>query len=469
MRVGLVSPYSYTYPGGVVGHVEALAEELLREGHDVRMLAPYDPDDRLARVTHRGAAPERRPLPDYLVPLGRTVGFPMNGAVSNLSLGTRTVATLGRELRSGRYDIVHIHEPNAGAASWYATEAARVPSVATFHTYSTNVALGLFGAHVAGLRRLYSKLSGRIAVSEAARWTAERCYGGRYRIVPNGVDLTAARPRQSRGGRRAAAAVRRARGGAQGAARAAARLRGAAQRGRASPADRGGRHARGGPRAAARPRRRRGAGPRERGGEVAPARRGRPAVRALAGRRELRHGAHGGVRLRHAGGGLRHRRLPRRRAPRRGRPARARGRRGRAWRGPSGACREPAEPAWRAPRASAPSASPGPRWPARSWRSTSTRWPSRPGRRWPRRGPGRAASRRGGPARVPRGGCPRSSRRTRRRCASAPRASPGGCWCRRGPSPARASRRSPCIASAFTRSAARCSPPPRSGCWWPSR
>jgi phosphatidyl-myo-inositol alpha-mannosyltransferase len=177
--------------------VEALAEELLREGHDVRLLAPYDPDDRLGRVTHRGAAPEPRPLPDYLVPLGRTVGMPMNGAVSNLSLGTRTVATLGRELRSGGYDVVHIHEPNAGAASWYATEASRVPSVATFHTYSTNVALGLFGAHVAGLRRLYSKLSGRIAVSEAARWTAARCYGGRYRIIPNGVDLRAARPSHS--------------------------------------------------------------------------------------------------------------------------------------------------------------------------------------------------------------------------------------------------------------------------------
>ncbi len=28
MRVGLISPYSYTYPGGVGRHVEALAEEL---------------------------------------------------------------------------------------------------------------------------------------------------------------------------------------------------------------------------------------------------------------------------------------------------------------------------------------------------------------------------------------------------------------------------------------------------------
>ena len=70
MRVGLVSPYSYTYPGGVGLHVESLAEELIRQGHDVRMLAPYDPDDRLARMAHRGAGPQRREPPEYLIPLG---------------------------------------------------------------------------------------------------------------------------------------------------------------------------------------------------------------------------------------------------------------------------------------------------------------------------------------------------------------------------------------------------------------
>src|SRR5205814_1127535 len=45
VRVGLVSPYSYTYPGGVGRHVEALADELIREGHDVRLLAepPHQP------------------------------------------------------------------------------------------------------------------------------------------------------------------------------------------------------------------------------------------------------------------------------------------------------------------------------------------------------------------------------------------------------------------------------------------
>src|SRR5829696_1535396 len=177
MRVALVSPYSWTYPGGVGRHVEALAGELLATGHDVRVLAPYDPDDRLARVMHRGAAPQVRPLPDHLIPLGRTLGLPMNGAVSNLSLFPEAIATLGRELRGGGYDVVHIHEPNAPAVSWYATEAARVPAVATFHAYSTSRVAGGLAANVAGARRLYSKLSARIAVSEAARWTAQRFYG----------------------------------------------------------------------------------------------------------------------------------------------------------------------------------------------------------------------------------------------------------------------------------------------------
>jgi phosphatidylinositol alpha-mannosyltransferase len=160
----------------------------------VRLLAPYDPNDRLARVMHRGVSPRRRPVPDHLIPLGRTVGLPMNGAVSNLSLFPEAIAVLGHELRHGGYDLVHVHEPNAFAVSWFATEAARAPVVGTFHAYSTSLLVNGLTANVGGARRLYRKLSARIAVSEAARWTAQRFYGGRYRIIPNGVELSAARP-----------------------------------------------------------------------------------------------------------------------------------------------------------------------------------------------------------------------------------------------------------------------------------
>src|SRR4029079_9017889 len=42
------------------------------------------------------------------------------------------------------------------------------------------------------MRASSSRRAARMAFSEAAEWTAERYYGGRYRIVPNGVDLAAA-------------------------------------------------------------------------------------------------------------------------------------------------------------------------------------------------------------------------------------------------------------------------------------
>jgi phosphatidyl-myo-inositol alpha-mannosyltransferase len=195
VRVGLVCPYSYTYPGGVLAHVEALAAELRGRGHEVRVLAPVDPDDRLTRMLHRGAAPTVRELPpaDQFVPLGRTVGFESNGAVSNLSHEPRTATTLGHEMRSGWYDVLHVHEPNAGVAPWFAIENAPMPVVGTFHAYATKPVPMAIG-NLAGQRRLFNKLTLRIAVSEAARWTGERFYGGHYRIVPNGVDLTRAVP-----------------------------------------------------------------------------------------------------------------------------------------------------------------------------------------------------------------------------------------------------------------------------------
>lgn len=118
----------------------------------------------------------------------------MNGAMSNLAVFPTTIARVRKELRHGGYDVVHVHEPNAPYTSWMAVEFSRAPVVGTFHTYSTSWVANNIAANVVGARRIYSKLSARIAVSEAARWTAERYYGGRYRIVPNGVDLNRARP-----------------------------------------------------------------------------------------------------------------------------------------------------------------------------------------------------------------------------------------------------------------------------------
>ncbi len=186
MRIALVSPYSWTYPGGVTRHIEALAERLIEVGHDARVLAPYDPPDTFSAILHRGARPQTLTPPDFLVSLGRTVGFKANGAVSNISITPHGVATLHNELRTGGYDVVHIHEPVVPLASWVATDFTRLPLVGTFHSYSESfVSNGL--ANLIGARRMLNHLHVRIAVSEAAAWTGRRYFGGDYRVIPNGV------------------------------------------------------------------------------------------------------------------------------------------------------------------------------------------------------------------------------------------------------------------------------------------
>ncbi len=191
MRIAIVSPYSWTYAGGVNRHVEALAEELIERRHEVRVLAPFDPPDGLARALHRGSMPERRDPPDYLIPLGRTIGLAANGAVSNLSLFPDGVTTMRRELRAGRFDVVHVHEPPAPLVSWDACSYSGAPVVGTFHAYSTKPVPNKI-ANMLGARRKFNQLHARIAVSEAAAWTGRRWFGGRYEVIPNGVDVTAA-------------------------------------------------------------------------------------------------------------------------------------------------------------------------------------------------------------------------------------------------------------------------------------
>ncbi len=192
MRIALVTPYSWSYQGGVNRHVEALAEQFLADGDHVRVLAPWDPPDAASRRLHR-SEPEVRDLPDYLVPLGRTVGFGANGAVSNLSVFPEGPVKLRRELRSGRYDVVHVHEPPAPLIAWDAATFRGAPVVGTFHAYSTKP-MPNHMATLLGARRVFNQLSARIAVSEAAAWTGRRWYGGEYRIVPNGVDIESATP-----------------------------------------------------------------------------------------------------------------------------------------------------------------------------------------------------------------------------------------------------------------------------------
>jgi phosphatidylinositol alpha-mannosyltransferase len=190
MRIALVSPYSWTYPGGVNRHVEALANELLRSGHDANVLAPWDPPDRTSKLLHRSSPSAVEP-PEHLIGLGRTVGWPANGGAANMAVLPQNISRLRTALREGDYDLVHVHSPigffvGSDAAMW-----KHAPVVGTFHQYSRKRLPHVVG-NASGAWRAFNQLNARIAVSEATAWTCRRFFGGRYRIIPNGVDIQAA-------------------------------------------------------------------------------------------------------------------------------------------------------------------------------------------------------------------------------------------------------------------------------------
>jgi len=198
MRIAIITPYSWTYPGGVNRHVESLAGQLMERGHELRVMAPWDPPDRTSRILHRAPAEERE-RPGYLVPLGRSIGIGSNGAVSNVSLFPDAITGMRRELRAFAPEVVHVHSPEGAVLSWDACSYRRAPVVGTFHAYSTKPVPNHL-ASLVGARRKFNQLAARIAVSKAAEWTGRRWYGGSYRVIPNGVDLGLAGPPQTREG-----------------------------------------------------------------------------------------------------------------------------------------------------------------------------------------------------------------------------------------------------------------------------
>ncbi|HTR68644.1 MAG TPA: glycosyltransferase family 4 protein [Mycobacteriales bacterium] len=173
MRVGIVSPYPWDVPGGVVAHIADLAEALIARGHDVAVMSPVDDED--------------APLPNYVTRAGRSVPIPYNGSVSRLLLGPVSAARVRRWLHEGNFDVLHVHSPETFSLSLLALGNADGPIVATFH--AANPKSRILSILQNPLQVYLERLSGSIAVSPAARKTIVDHLGGDAVVVPNGVHV----------------------------------------------------------------------------------------------------------------------------------------------------------------------------------------------------------------------------------------------------------------------------------------
>ena len=174
MKIALVSPYDFTWPGGVTAHISQLANQFTGMGHEVKILAPHSPSNEPTGNTN-------------FVPLGRSVPIPSGGSIARLSLSLWQRRKIRDLLREERFDVIHLHEPLMPVLPLYVLQFSTALNVGTFHAVFGN--FRNYGWSHRILRRWFKKLDGRIAVSPAAQQYVGRFFPGDYQIIPNGIDL----------------------------------------------------------------------------------------------------------------------------------------------------------------------------------------------------------------------------------------------------------------------------------------
>jgi phosphatidylinositol alpha-mannosyltransferase len=180
MRIALVSPYDFPYPGGVTKHITNLAECFRREAHQVHIIAASSQD-----VGKMPPAVIR--ISSFMVPL------PYSGSVARVSLSPRLARRVRALLRRETFDVIHLHEPTTPTLPWVVLRQTQKLSpqtalVGTFHAYRESPS---FPYHYARpiFGRVVNRLDGRIAVSPAARDYMSTYFPGTYQVIPNGVDV----------------------------------------------------------------------------------------------------------------------------------------------------------------------------------------------------------------------------------------------------------------------------------------
>jgi phosphatidylinositol alpha-mannosyltransferase len=170
MRIGIVSPYSLTVPGGVQAQALGLARELRRRGHEARVLGPCD-----------GPPPE-----SFITPLGDSLPTSANGSTAPLAPDPAAALRTLRVLNDERFDVIHLHEPLAPGPTSTALIVHRAPTVGTFHAAGTSASYRLLRP---ALTWLLPRIDHKVVVSKDALALVQGHLGGDYEVLFNGVEL----------------------------------------------------------------------------------------------------------------------------------------------------------------------------------------------------------------------------------------------------------------------------------------
>ena len=177
MKIALVSPYDFSYPGGVGRHIASLEYHFTRMGHDVRIIAPAS-----------------SPVAGYdgrFIAIGKPRSIPTSGSIARITISFTLANKVREVLDREKFDIVHLHEPLAPTLCTTVLRLSRSCNIGTFHAAEARPSYrwtkpimmsGLF-------KKWFNRLDGRIAVSKPAADFINKHYPSTYHIIPNGIEI----------------------------------------------------------------------------------------------------------------------------------------------------------------------------------------------------------------------------------------------------------------------------------------
>jgi phosphatidylinositol alpha-mannosyltransferase len=119
MKIALVSPYDFAYPGGVANHISALDHHFTQMGHEVRVIAPAS-----KAVPNFG---------DRFIPIGKPRPIPSSGSIARVTISLRLASRIKSVLSEEKFDVVHLHEPFMPMLCSAVLRFSNAVNVGTFH------------------------------------------------------------------------------------------------------------------------------------------------------------------------------------------------------------------------------------------------------------------------------------------------------------------------------------------------
>ncbi|MGB8644093.1 MAG: glycosyltransferase family 4 protein [Anaerolineae bacterium] len=174
MKIALVTPYDYPYPGGVTEHIMHLDREFRARGHDTRIIAASTKDE--------------DGLDGNVIKVSGAISpIPFSGSAARITLSPPVYRRVKKILKDEQFDVVHVHEPAVPLLCVTVLRHSHAVNVGTFHAYRETNALYEYAKPIA--EWIFGRLDGRICVSEVVRDYITQYFPSDYHIIPNGIDL----------------------------------------------------------------------------------------------------------------------------------------------------------------------------------------------------------------------------------------------------------------------------------------